>query len=63
MKHDLNFGITREEYMRDIEPSLTRPLSLGAQQERPSSQGAGAGAGANQLKDIEVRRKKPPKDG
>ncbi len=60
MKHDLNFGITREEYLRDIEPSLTRPLSLGAQQTRGPAVGA---AGANQLKDIEVRRKKAPKDG
>ena len=58
MKHDLNFGITREEYLRDIEPTLTRPLSLGAQQERPPSQAAGAGA--KQIKDIEVRPKKPP---
>ena len=46
--------------MRDIEPTLTRPLSLGGQQERPPSQAAGAGA--KQLKDVEVRPKKPPKD-
>jgi hypothetical protein len=60
VRRDLTKGITREEYMRDIEPTLTRPLSLGGQQERPPSQAAGAGA--KQLKDVEVRPKKPPKD-
>lgn len=52
MNRDLAYGITAEEYWSDIDPFLTRPLSLGRMRKRPRP--SGDPIEAAQLHEIQV---------